>query len=203
MVMPVVICGKSATGKDFIAKNLIKNHEFSKIITYTTRQPREGERDGINYHFRDRGTFKKMLEEGKFFEYKLFESNNEYYGTSIESIDNAINSTQNTVLILETEGVNNLIDAYHDNIFVVYLDTSPDVLKARLLERHKDNIFLAEERYKKEINDDWRKKLNRIDLTIDSSKDINIIIDEILTFQRNAIENGINKKKVKKNKLPI
>lgn len=201
MVMPIILCGKSATGKDYIAKKLIQNHNFSKIITYTTRKPRDGERDGINYHFRDRDDFINMINNQDFFEYKLFESNNEYYGTSIESIDKTINCTGNNVLILEPEGVNKMIHAYNEKIFVVYLDTPEDILKERLLKRHPNEPEVGLERFMKEKNKNWKEEIERIDLCLDSSKDIDSILNDILKNHADSIENGIKKNnKVKKNK---
>lgn len=89
------ICGKSAAGKDLTATRLVEEYKkigipAKKVISYTTRPPREGEVDGVDYHFVDLETFIEMQYDNKFIEHTEFRGWR--YGTAINSFDdNCIN----------------------------------------------------------------------------------------------------------------
>lgn len=90
---PIVIgiCGKSAAGKDFVATRLVEEYKkigipAKKVISYTTRPPREGEVDGVDYHFVNLETFIEMQYDNKFIEHTEFRGWR--YGTAINSFDN-------------------------------------------------------------------------------------------------------------------
>lgn len=81
----ILLLGEAGSGKDYIAKLLMKyniffKHKLHKVITATTRPPRQGEIDGINYYFMNKDIFKniEMLESTCF--------NSWYYGTPIDSL---------------------------------------------------------------------------------------------------------------------
>lgn len=89
---PIVIgiCGKSSAGKDFVATRLVEEYKkigipAKKVISYTTRPPREGEIDGVDYHFVDLETFIEMQYDNKFVEHTEFRGWR--YGTAINSFD--------------------------------------------------------------------------------------------------------------------
>lgn len=89
---PIVIgiCGKSAAGKDSTATRLVEEYKkigipAKKVISYTTRPPREGEVDGVDYHFVDLETFVEMQYDDKFIEHTEFRGWR--YGTAINSFD--------------------------------------------------------------------------------------------------------------------
>ena len=65
----VIISGPSGSGKTSICKKLTKNPEIRQSVSYTTREPREGERNGIEYCFIEKSEFDKLIREGKFIEY--------------------------------------------------------------------------------------------------------------------------------------
>lgn len=89
---PIVIgiCGKSSVGKDYTATRLVEEYnkigiQAKKVISYTTRPPREGEIDGVDYHFVDLETFVEMQYDDKFIEHTEFRGWR--YGTAINSFD--------------------------------------------------------------------------------------------------------------------
>lgn len=79
--MILVLVGESASGKSSIEKALVKNHGLQKVISYTTRPPRDGEIDGIDYHFITDGKFKELQSENFFAEFAKYRE--WYYGSSI------------------------------------------------------------------------------------------------------------------------
>ena len=111
---PIVIgiCGKSASGKDSTATQLVDEYiemgiPVNKVVSYTTRPPREGEINGLDYHFIDRRTFIKMQYEKKFMEYSEFRGWK--YGTSIDAFkDNCVN-----ICVLNPSGMDALNRYYH------------------------------------------------------------------------------------------
>lgn len=101
----IVLCGKTATGKN-VTREALTKLGYHPIVTCTTREKREGEIDGIDYDFVSEEEFKKMDSEGQFFEttsYKDANNNILFYGTYTKSLmDN------NGVLIVNPEGLKKL-----------------------------------------------------------------------------------------------
>ena len=97
------IMGKSATGKDTIYKSLLQNSELGlkKIVSYTTRPIREGEEEGVEYHFTDVQTLKLLEEQGKVIECRSYDT---IYGIWYYFMvkDSQIDLTQNDYLIIGT-----------------------------------------------------------------------------------------------------
>lgn len=112
---PIVIgiCGKSASGKDYTATRLVDEYiemgiPVNKVVSYTTRPQREGEINGVDYHFIDRRTFIEMQYEKKFMEYSEFRGWK--YGTSIDAFkDNCVN-----ICVLNPAGIDALNKYYRN-----------------------------------------------------------------------------------------
>ena len=120
--MIIVLIGKSAVGKDTTLKELCKS-DFSPIVSTTTRQPRSGEQEGVQYHFVDKSTFEQMISDNKFIEYVMFNGN--YYGSCISDFD----VSKNQVIVLDPDGALALVKKYgRNNVFVVYM-TAPDAVR--------------------------------------------------------------------------
>lgn len=111
--MKLVLVGKAAAGKDHL-KNRLKLRGFTVGVSHTTRPPREGEQDGVDYHFTDEATFKQMIEEEQFVEYMHF--NGWYYGQTKEDFANA------DVMIMSKDGLDILPTQYRKECMVIYLD---------------------------------------------------------------------------------
>ena len=79
--MLVILSGVSGAGKDTIKKELIKRMEdIISLPSFTSREPRPGEEEGVQYHFISKDEFKEKIKNGEFYEYDLHHEN--YYGTS-------------------------------------------------------------------------------------------------------------------------
>lgn len=128
--MKIVIVGKSASGKDHL-KNRLKNRGFKASVSHTTRPPREGEVNGVDYHFIDVDTFKKMADVGEFVEYAEF--NGWFYGQTIEDFDQA------EVMIKSKDGLSILPSNYRKQCIVIYLDIDHKIRAERLNERNDTN----------------------------------------------------------------
>ena len=129
----IALAGQIASGKTTLARYLEKCG-FERILTYTTRPIREGEKDGIDYHFISEEDFLEKKERQFFAEYTQYnaEFGQCYYGTSKESLQ--ISNDKNKVIVLNPAGIITLKKAGYD-IFTVYLDFDQAVLMRRALNR--------------------------------------------------------------------
>lgn len=93
----IILVGESASGKSSIEKELVNKYGYEKTISYTTRSPRKGEIDGVDYHFICETTFIRMKEEGRFAE--IGQYNGWWYGTDKKDC------TNNKVVVLTPYGM--------------------------------------------------------------------------------------------------
>jgi guanylate kinase len=148
----VVVVGQSGSGKTLLAEKL----GYNKVITATTRIPREGEINGKDYYFLSKGEFENKIKNNDFIEYvKLGEK---YYGTPISSLSD----NENQIIILDSKGVESLLKNNIDCI-VIYMQRSIDKIKESLMSEIPENLSNQEKA--KKIND-IIERLNR-----DSSED--------------------------------
>lgn len=132
--MILILMGKTASGKDSIAKELCRNYQFARIITYTTRPPRKGETDGVDYHFISKAEFQQLIKHNFFVEWKSYQTaDGEWlYGTAAEDL------RQNGLLILTPQGVRDLHEASQCITRVVYVTASDKTIMERLVARGDD-----------------------------------------------------------------
>lgn len=164
--MLTVLVGCSASGKDTIKKELIKRG-MNSIVTYTTRSKRDGEVDGIAYHFVSLGDFLTKELKGFFAETTSYNTSNMgtvYYGTALEDLKNA---PDNTVIILNPDGLRAIkkIDGLDFTSF--YVAAKKSVLKKRLKERG-DNRKEAKRRMKADKKD-FKNMLYEVDYIIENN----------------------------------
>ena len=96
----IIIVGESASGKSSVEKYLVENYGYKKIVSYTTRQPRNGEIDGVDYHFVNKSLFLELKEKGFFAETAQY--NEWYYGTAKEDC------TDDKIAVLTPHGLRQL-----------------------------------------------------------------------------------------------
>lgn len=127
-----VFYGPSASGKTEVQKHLTNTH-FPKIITATTRAPRENEENGIHYWFMDKQQFQKKIALNELVEYTIY--NGEYYGTLRSSIDQVLAGPTNGNIVTELSGVLALKQIYGEHITVIYIGADLGSLERRLAAR--------------------------------------------------------------------
>lgn len=123
----VVIAGKSGSGKTTLANALVAIG-YKKVVTYTTRKPRSGEKNGIHYHFVTDAEFDKLEREGKFIETAGYAGNR--YGSPKDAEGDGI-------IILEPQGVMSLKKAKIP-FKVIYMEGCQNILKERMTKRGDD-----------------------------------------------------------------
>ncbi len=145
--MFVIVSGSSGVGKNTILNELFKlDSNIKNFVSYTTRDMREGEIDGVHYHFLSKPEFQKLNEQGKFCEVEEIHGN--YYGCQIEDILHAIDSDQILIKDLGVEGAQNLEKIFgQDKIVTIFIDAPRDVLRQRLIDRGEKALELRLSRY--------------------------------------------------------
>lgn len=119
----IILMGPSASGKTSIGRILEKKYNIEKVVTYTTRDKRYQEADGIDYHFINKDEFLRLSNSKFFFETTLY--NNNYYGTSFESLKN------DSYMILD---INGYLKYKNSNIDIMpfFLEASLESRKERM-----------------------------------------------------------------------
>lgn len=127
--MIVVLAGASGSGKDTL-RNELEEQGYERLVTYTTRSPREGEQDGIDYNFVSPEWFKDKIEDGSIFEYRQF--GDKYYGSMKQELD----PQKDYVIVLDDTGVEDYQKAFgKDKVFAVLVEVSDDVRYKRAYDR--------------------------------------------------------------------
>ena len=138
--MLVILSGVSGAGKDTIKKELIKRMEnVISLPSFTSREPRDGEEEGVQYHFITKEQFKEKIKNEEFYEYDLHHEN--YYGTSKKLMNEKIESGKIIVKDIEVNGTENLIKKLGNDtkLVTIFLKVDKEELKNRLINRG-DNL---------------------------------------------------------------
>ena len=146
----LVICGKTASGKNLVRDILVEKYNYNPIVTYTSRPPRKGEKQDITYHFISTDEFIEKINNGFFAEWKDYVTNDGiwYYGTAL---DDCMNASDKDVIILTPDGVRDLKN--NDvNLIVVYLYSNLKTIRHRLKFRG-DDLKEVERRISSDIKD--------------------------------------------------
>lgn len=137
----IVLVGESASGKSCIEKMMVEKYGFQKTVSYTTRQPRQGEIDGIDYHYISESQFIKLQKEGYFAE--VGEYNGWYYGTAKNDC------ISDKVAVVTPHGLRQLAKIPNLDIHAFYINVPRRDRLIKILQRG-DNI---EEAYRRSLSD--------------------------------------------------
>jgi len=132
-----IIAGCSGVGKGTLIKEFLKkNNDITFSISYTTRQPRPGEENGVNYFYISKEEFEKMIKEDGFIEHAEFSGN--YYGTGKEFIKKKLENNQNILLEIEIQGCSQVKTKIPEAVSIFILPPSTEELEKRLRGRHTE-----------------------------------------------------------------
>lgn len=133
-----VLSGSSGVGKGTVLKGFLKkNPNFMLSISCTTRSPRDGETDGVNYFFLTKDEFKQCIDENKFLEWTTFAGN--FYGTKKKYINQCLNEGKDIILEIDTKGALNVKRQMPEAVLIFIAPPSFEELEQRLRGRHTED----------------------------------------------------------------
>jgi len=173
----IVITGASGTGKTTISKYLKNTYHIPSVITHTTRLPRDGEKNAIDYYFETKDSFLKnhYLEK--------VEYSGNFYGSSEESLNRTWEKYDTASIVVDTKGAVSYKEKYGDRAVVIFLEVDFDTVTKRLKKRGDEinrlkariesNEFLRDLRIPRELRHNCYKITNNnIEITKENVKNI-------------------------------
>lgn len=183
----IVISGPSGAGKGTICKALLEKHPEIKLsVSATTRSPRVGEVDGVNYHFLNKETFLKRIDENDFLEYAEVYGN--YYGTPKSNVEEILNSGKDVILEIDIQGALKVKEHSEDGVFIFILPPSMEELKQRIIKRGSETPESLMTRFKsayQEINYVSKYNYAVVNDTVDAAVNK---IESILTAEKCRVD---------------
>jgi guanylate kinase len=145
MARVVVITGPSGVGKGTLIRGLMERLPALELsISATTRAPRPGEQDGVDYHFLSREEFDRRVAQGEFLEHADYAGRS--YGTLRSELEDRVRAGVPVVLEIEVQGARQVRAAMPDSLQVFIAPPSPAALRARLVGRGTDDAAEVERR---------------------------------------------------------
>ena len=192
----IVLSGPSGVGKGTVRKAVFDHPEtnFKYSISMTTRQKREGERDGIDYFFKSHEEFETLIEQDKFIEYAEYVGN--YYGTPVDYVKDTIADGHDVFLEIEVEGAKQVREKFPDALFIFLAPPTLAQLEERLIGRGTDSQEVINHRIK-----EARRELSLMNLydyvvindDVDTARQKIQCIVEASHLERSRVENKLRK----------
>ena len=130
----MVLSSPSGGGKTTVIRKLLNRHsELRCSVSATTRSPRNGEQDGVDYHFVSRAVFRKKIQENAFYEWARVHGN--CYGTLKEQVDAVLRNGGTLLLALDVQGGLHIKQSIPESVLVFLIPPSMEVLEQRLVQR--------------------------------------------------------------------
>ena len=140
-----VVSGAAGTGKDSVVSALRKAHpEIEKTVSATTRSPRPGEQEGVDYYYRTKEQFQQLIDQDEVVEHNFFNGN--YYGTLREEVDKRLAARKVVVLVIDVHGAANIRRMFPGATTVFLLPPSVEERERRLRGRGTETEDSIQER---------------------------------------------------------
>lgn len=158
----ICLIGKTASGKDTIAKELVNKYGYKRIVTYTTRPIRDGEKEGVNYYYISKDEFLRMIDNDDFAEWKKYKTvdGDWYYGVALKDLD----QSKKSILIVTPDGYKDIIDTLGYRPKSIYIYANSETIIKRLSQR----------------GDSREEALRRIHSDNKDFKDVALLVDKIV-----------------------
>jgi guanylate kinase len=129
-----IVSAPSGSGKTTLLQHLLRSFDDLKFsVSHTTRPPRQGEKDAVDYYFTDRTTFMRMVDRREFLEWAEF--NGQLYGTTRAFVEEQIGAGRDVILDIDVQGAKQVKNTIRDATAIFVLPPSFEELKRRLTDR--------------------------------------------------------------------
>ncbi len=149
---PIIVSSPSGAGKTTIVDAVLKRDKtVARVVTATTRAPRTGEKDGVDYHFWTIKQFEQAIKKGQMLEWAQVHTH--YYGIPKKSVESLLKKGICPILVIDVQGARTMLKEYPDAVTVFIVPPSLKELKKRILGRNDNtqDIELRLETAKKEM----------------------------------------------------
>ncbi|KEP27904.1 MULTISPECIES: guanylate kinase [Bacillus] len=142
----IVLSGPSGVGKGTVRQAIFSQEDtkFEYSISVTTRKPREGERNGVDYFFKTREEFEDMIENKKLLEWAEYVGN--YYGTPVDYVEQTLSEGKDVFLEIEVQGALQVREAFPEGLFIFLAPPSLSELQNRIITRGTESEELIRNR---------------------------------------------------------
>ncbi|AOZ87335.1 guanylate kinase [Bacillus xiamenensis] len=142
----IVLSGPSGVGKGTVRQAIFSQEDtkFEYSISVTTRKPREGERNGVDYFFKTREEFEDMIENKKLLEWAEYVGN--YYGTPVDYVEQTLSEGKDVFLEIEVQGALQVREAFPEGLFIFLAPPSLSELQNRIVTRGTESEDLIRNR---------------------------------------------------------
>ena len=149
----LVLSGFSGSGKGTVVKEVMKKYSdtYALSVSATSRQPRPGERDGIEYFFKTREEFEEMIAKDELVEYAQYVSN--YYGTPKAYVEEQLAAGKDVILEIEIQGALKIKEKFPETLLLFMTPPSADELKDRLVGRGTETMDVVESRLARAVEE--------------------------------------------------
>jgi len=184
-----IVSAPAGGGKTTIVNMLLSEVEnLERVITCTTRKPREGEKHGVDYYFLTKEEFEEGIKKGEFLEYAKVHDN--YYGTPLKQVEELLNKGKDVILVIDVQGMRQIREkAAVNTIFL--LPPSIDELISRMKKRG-------------ESQEEIQKRLNTAKKEIPAWKEYDyIVINDVLEKAKEEVKSIITSHRLKKERFDL
>lgn len=149
----IVLSGFSGAGKGTIMKELMKKYSdsYALSISATSRKPRPGETDGIEYFYKTKEQFEEMIAQGELIEYAQYVGN--YYGTPKTYVEEQLEAGKDVILEIEIQGALKVKERFPDTLLMFVTPPSAKELKSRLVGRGTEEMSVIESRLSRAVEE--------------------------------------------------
>lgn len=197
----IVISGFSGAGKGTVVRELLgKYDEYALSVSMTTREPRPGEQDGVEYFFTDREHFEETIRQNGLIEYAPYCGN--YYGTPRAYVEEQMNLGKNVILEIEIQGALKIKDKFPESVLIFITPPSGEELRRRLENRGTESREQIEKRLARAaeesegveaydyivINEDLQECVEEIHGLVDAARRVPVRRKELIQEIRNQLK---------------
>lgn len=148
----VILSGPSGVGKDTVIDGWqARNRNVVRVVAYTTRAPRPGEVNGVDYHFTDRSEFLGKAQAGDFLEYKEVHGN--FYATPLTDMIKLLEQGKIAVLKIDVQGAISAMEKRPDALSIMLLPPSAEETERRIRQRGTEDLATIDKRLRNALEE--------------------------------------------------